>query len=313
MSRPAGRARPRERPCPRLRALLFVPLLAALALWSGAPAGLRAEEEPAIRQPVPRTPGRTRAASSANVAETMPRGDAMPAPARGGAAAWHDLPLSHAAPAVLSHQARCRQTLHNGAASRGAEEVASASVQLLEKQYCLMQAQAIREAREVRIGLPALSERDIARRCDDLTRALMPQIETLAGQAPDSVIADLAASLHGSARPFDQVHAIGRSCLGLGYERGDSRMALAAALIMVGAGQAGYGEVPSHHLRMGLGTPAGAAAAAAWMNMALAALERGNPPVLGQETRIAALRAATNEWPGAAPGRQRAPPDPGRR
>ncbi|WP_333684578.1 hypothetical protein, partial [Pontibaca methylaminivorans] len=146
-----------------------MPLLAALALWSGAPAGLRAEEEPAIRQPVPRTPGRTRAASSANVAETMPRGDAMPAPVTGGAAMWHDLPLSHVAPAVLSPQARCRQALHNGAAARGRrDEVAAAPVQLLEEQFCLMQAQAIREGREVRSGLPSLSERDIARRCDDL-------------------------------------------------------------------------------------------------------------------------------------------------
>lgn len=92
-----------------------------------------------------------------------------------------------------------------------------------------------------------------------------------------------------------QLHGMVSCASGLGYRGNNSEIALAGALMLVGAGRAPYAEMVGHHLRNGFGASENVDVANAWYSIGLDALASNQPPaVLPSQTiqRTAIIRAA---------------------
>ena len=171
----------------------------------------------------------------------------------------------------------------------------------LSEQFCLARSTALAESDAIVATIPNLTDDQIAAQCAGLTEVIGPELDALADTRPSKVIADTGGLLQASGKPMPQLVAGGKVCLGVGYRSDDGEMALASALLLAGAGELGYGEVVSHHLREGIGIEqVSPEQADAWMALALNAIENGSGPVLGQAPeRVAVLAEAMNG--GSAP------------
>lgn len=166
----------------------------------------------------------------------------------------------------------------------------------LNEQFCLARTHAMAESARIEATIPNLTADQIEQQCQGLTQAIVPQLETLSTDRPERVIAASSKFLRESGKPMDQLASGGKVCLGVGYRIDDPQMAVASALLLTAAGQLGYGEVVSHHLREGFGVAqAQPQLAADWMRMSVNAVQNGGALVLGQSPdRLAVLNAATN-------------------
>lgn len=167
----------------------------------------------------------------------------------------------------------------------------------LGEQFCLSRTQAIAESGRIIATIPDMDDSQIKAQCDGLTQAITPHVAGLANKRADQVIAETAAVLRDSGQPMDQLVASGKVCLGIGYKTDDAQMALASAVLLSAAGQLGYGEAVSHHMREGFGTArASAPQATSWMVMALESLDAGGISATGQTpSRVAVLKAAMQD------------------
>jgi hypothetical protein len=171
----------------------------------------------------------------------------------------------------------------------------------LNEQFCLARTHATAESTSIVSTIPNMTDAQIAQQCEGLTQAVAPYVASLTSATPDQVATDAGAFLQSSGRSMDQLVSGGKVCLGVGYRTDNSEMAIASAVLLVGAGQPAYGEMVSHHMREGFGTAkASPQQSAAWMTEALDALANGAAPAVGQSSdRVAVLKTALN---GAAPG-----------
>ena len=102
---------------------------------------------------------------------------------------------------------------------------------------------------------------------------------------------------------MDQLVSGGKVCLGVGYRIDDAQMALASAVLLASAGQLGYGEAVSHHMREGFGTSkADASKSTAWMNLAMDSVSStAGAAVMGQSPdRVAVIEEALSGSGGGA-------------
>lgn len=166
----------------------------------------------------------------------------------------------------------------------------------LNEQFCLARTHAMAESARIEATIPNLTADQIEQQCQGLTQAIVTQMETISTDRPERVIASTARFLRESGKPMDQLASGGKVCLGVGYRIDDPQMAVASAVLLTAAGQLGYGEVVSHHLREGFGVErAQPQLAADWMRMSLNAVQNGGALVLGQSPdRLAVLNAAVN-------------------
>lgn len=166
----------------------------------------------------------------------------------------------------------------------------------LNEQFCLARTNAMAESSRLEEAIPNMTPEQVVQQCKGLSQALAASLANITSQRPSRVIADTSAFLRESGKPLDQLAAGGRVCLGVGYRTDDAQMALASAVLLVGAGQLGYGEVVSHHLREGFGvSQARPDLAKEWMRMTLNAVRNGGTAVLGQSAdRLAVLAEATD-------------------
>ena len=118
----------------------------------------------------------------------------------------------------------------------------------------------------------------------------------LSGKIEGDIAQNLISVNHGKIPPsaLKAYSPCGKVCLGVGYRSDNAEVALASAVLLAGAGQTGYAEMVSHHMREGFGTTAASAQqSGAWMKMATDSLAAGGTAVLGQSSdRVAVLNAA---------------------
>lgn len=164
----------------------------------------------------------------------------------------------------------------------------------LNEQFCLARTHAMAESSTIVSTIPNMTEAQITQQCEGLGQAIAPHMVSLETASTDKVMADTSAFLQSSGRPSAQVVSGGKVCLGVGYRTDNASMALASAVLLASAGQQGYGEIVSHHLREGFGTAkASAQQSNAWMNLAMTSLANGGAVVLGQSSdRVAVLKEA---------------------
>lgn len=158
------------------------------------------------------------------------------------------------------------------------------------------------ESNAIAATIPNMTEGQIEGQCNGLAQVIAPQLQQLGAGNPDQVASATRGVLEKSGQPMDQLTSGGKVCLGIGYRTDNAQMALASAVLLVAAGQGGYGEIVSHHMREGIGTGrASAQMAGAWMQKALGALDTGGDMVLGQSPdRVAVLREASGGGASAA-------------
>ncbi len=172
----------------------------------------------------------------------------------------------------------------------------------LNEQFCLARNHAMSESNAIAATIPNMTESQIEGQCNGLAQVIAPQLQKLGTDSPDQVVSATRGVLENSGQPMDQLTSGGKVCLGVGYRTDNAQMALASAVLLVGAGQGGYGEIVSHHMREGIGTArASAQVAGAWMQKALSALDSGGAMVLGQSPdRVSVLREASGGSASAA-------------
>jgi peptidoglycan hydrolase-like protein with peptidoglycan-binding domain len=164
----------------------------------------------------------------------------------------------------------------------------------LNEQFCLARTHAMAESTSIVSTIPNMTDAQIAQQCEGLAQAIAPHMAALDTAQPSKVIGDTSAFLQGSGRSMDQLVSGGKVCLGVGYRTDNASMALASAVLLVAAGQSGYGEMVSHHMREGFGTAkVSPQQSGAWMSEALNSPTSGGSVVLGQSSdRIAVLKEA---------------------
>lgn len=163
----------------------------------------------------------------------------------------------------------------------------------LAEQFCLARTHAMAESTRMEATIPNMSSAQIEQQCKGLTQVIAPQMQGLPTSSPEQINNATATFLQGTGQPMAQLISGGKVCLGVGYRIDDAQMALASAVLLSAGGEAGYGEMISHHLRQGIGTQQAKPVASAWLQTTLNALDQGATPVLGQSAdRVAVLRAA---------------------
>lgn len=163
----------------------------------------------------------------------------------------------------------------------------------LNEQFCLARTQAIAQSARMEATIPNMTGAQIEAQCKGLAQAIAPQMAGLQSASSGDVIAKTSTFLQQSGKPMDQLVSGGKVCLGVGYRTDDAQVALGSAVLLAGAGELGYGEMVSHHVREGFGTDAASGdQAGEWMRLALNAAQSG-ASVLGQTPdRIAVLTQA---------------------
>ena len=166
----------------------------------------------------------------------------------------------------------------------------------LNEQFCLARTHAMAESTSITATIPNLTDAQIEQQCQGLAQVIAPQIDGLGTARPDMVISDASAVLQESGQPMPQLISGGKVCLGVGYRIDDAQMALASAILLTAAGQLGYGEAVSHHMREGFGTAkVDAQKAGAWMKRGLDSVKStAGAAVMGQSPdRVAVLEEAS--------------------
>ncbi len=166
----------------------------------------------------------------------------------------------------------------------------------LSEQFCLARTHAMAESTTITATIPNMTDAQIEAQCKGLSQVIAPQLGGLATSRPDQVIAEASATLQAAGQPVAQLVSGGKVCLGVGYRVDDAQMALASAVLLSAAGQLGYAEAVSHHMREGFGTTkADAGRSGAWMKIAIDAVTTtAGAAVMGQSPdRVAVLQDAS--------------------
>lgn len=171
----------------------------------------------------------------------------------------------------------------------------------LSEQFCLTRTYAIAQGEEMVKAVQGLTEAQVEAQCDAFGPALQPYVDMLETTAAAQVVPQVQKFVLGANMSMEQLQSTGAICLYTGYRRDKMDVALGAALLLTGAGQAPYAELVGHHLSRGFGAEAPEGHARGWYEHALAALESGAAPVFvpGQPGRAELLRAALATEPGA--------------
>ncbi len=169
--------------------------------------------------------------------------------------------------------------------------------QALGEQFCEARDYSIDQLNALK-SAANLDDAQLVDACGQITDA-MSQVTALVDQYS---IQDIAVSARTVVNQIangdmDTATGYGQLCLGMGYREDDAPMALAGAVVMLGAGKAPYAEMVGHHLRWGFGTAQAPLQASAWYNAALSAMANGATPAVlpaKSEERNAIINASIN-------------------
>ncbi|GAA6199441.1 peptidoglycan-binding domain-containing protein [Aquicoccus sp. SU-CL01552] len=207
-----------------------------------------------------------------------------------------NMPQFNFTPEARSIRDHCDQINVRTAANGGLRTAATITDAgfALSEQFCLARTQAMSDSARIEASIPNMTREQVEAQCDGLAQAIEPQLQGIESLQSGQIMAKTKAFLESSGQPMAQLVSGGKVCLGAGYRADNARVALASAVLLTSAGQGGYGELVSHHLREGFGTlQAAPQQAASWMQVAMTAVANGLP-VLGQgQGRAAVLKAAS--------------------
>lgn len=241
------------------------------------------------------TPGTQMAAATQPMPAPVPA-PTQPEPVTARADTGGALPQFNITPVERSIRDHCDQVNVRSAANGGLSapgNIADAGFALSE-QFCMARTQAMSDTIRIEASIPDMTREQVEAQCEGLAQAIAPQMDGLETMPANQVMAKTRAFLEASGQPMAQLVSGGKVCLGAGYRADNAQMALASAVLLTSAGQGGYGEMVSHHLREGFGVlQAAPQSAASWMQVAMTAVANGQR-VLGQTPeRVAVIKAAS--------------------
>lgn len=221
-------------------------------------------------------------------AAVAPEPEAEPEPAM--------MPSFIGGPVEASMASFCNKT--NLATSTNGGMVTAASMVdagvALDEQFCLARAYVMDAGERLSATVQGVSLTDMQTQCAAFAPTMRDYVAGLVAQSPTETTNDLQAFVIKTGMNPAQLAANARICLSIGYRTDGADVALASALVLVGLGEASYGEVLAHHLAHGFGVPKRLDRAADWYDDAVRAMEGGAERVVapGMKDRPALLHAA---------------------
>lgn len=141
---------------------------------------------------------------------------------------------------------------------------------VLSRAFCQARDAVIAESTAAAARAEGFTPEEITQQCIGFAPALTSLVDLLPETAPADVAAATAAFIERSGQAPEQMTGIASTCLGVGYSADRMDLAIGSAQLLVGLGEAAYGELLGHHLALGFGVDARADLALAWYETALA-------------------------------------------
>jgi hypothetical protein len=240
---------------------------------------------------VPQAPATVEVAAPAPEPEPAPVVEAA-APAATGFAVPNFMP----APAEVSMASHCNRTSLVTGSNGGYVTLASMGDPgfALDEQFCLARTYVIEEGSRLASMVPGVTTAEMEAQCVAFAPGMREYAAKVVSQEPAQVTDALQAFVVGTGVPPSQLAANARICLGIGYRTDNAELSLAAAMLLVGLGEAAYAELLGHHLMGGFGMPRRTDRGLDWLAVSVMALENGATPVVspGAPERIRLLRQA---------------------
>ncbi len=152
-------------------------------------------------------------------------------------------------------------------------------VQALSEQFCLSRAIAIQQGEEMARTVAGVTPVQIADQCKAFGPVLKDHVTAVSLKSAPDVLSGVANFVAGSGMSPAQLSGTSKICLGVGYAQDDMEVALGSALVLTALGEAGYAELPGHHLAEGIGATRRPDLAQGWYEMALGAAGQGMAPL----------------------------------
>ncbi len=173
----------------------------------------------------------------------------------------------------------------------------------LGEQFCLARAYVMDDGERLSSTVQGLSLAEMQSQCGDFAATMRDYVAGLVSQSTTETTNDLQSFVVKTGMNPAQLSANARICLSIGYRTDSADVALASALVLVGLGEAAYGEVLAHHLAQGFGVPKRLDRAADWYDASVQAMQGGATRVVapGMKDRPALLHAAALRLRGGTP------------
>lgn len=180
-----------------------------------------------------------------------------PAAPAGGAtvAAMPNFLGGGAAPTPVSLASHCNRVSLITSSNGGLTDINTMTdpVFTLNEQFCLARGYAIAEGEAILAQYPGVAPQAVAEQCGVLATSMQANIAALSLQSRDVVVAGVTQFVLTSGMSAADLATNARICLSSGYASDTLPVALGSALILAALGEAGYGELPAHHLMQGIG------------------------------------------------------------
>lgn len=173
----------------------------------------------------------------------------------------------------------------------------------LGEQFCLARTYAIDEGERLTAQVQGVTLAQMQEQCAAFAPTMRDYVAGMVAKAPEDSTSDLQGFVIASGMNPSQLSANAKICLSIGYRSDSADVALASSLVLVGLGEAAYGEMLGHHLAQGFGAPRRLDRAADWYDATVTALDAGAVRVVapGVADRPALLRAAAVRLRGGQP------------
>lgn len=173
----------------------------------------------------------------------------------------------------------------------------------LGEQFCLARTYAIDEGERLTSQVQGVTLAQMQEQCAAFAPTMRDYVAGMVAKGPDDATSDLQGFVISSGMSPSQLSANAKICLSIGYRADSADVALASSLVLVGLGEAAYGEMLGHHLAQGFGAPRRLDRAADWYDATVTALDGGAVRVVapGVAERPALLRAAAVRLRGGQP------------
>ncbi len=270
---------------------------------------------PAQAQPVQPAPEAPTVQAAAVAVAPEPAAELTPEPEPESAPAM--MPSFIGGPVEASMASFCNKT--NLVTSTNGGMVTAASMTdagfAIGEQFCLARAYVMDAGEKLSATVQGVTLAEMQSQCAAFAPTMRDHVAGLVAQSPAETTNELQAFVIKTGMNPAQLSANARICLSIGYRTDGADIALASALVLVGLGEAAFGEVLGHHLAQGFGVPKRLDRAADWYDAAVLAMEGGAERVVapGVKDRPALLHAAAVRLRGGTPSQdplQAAAPQP---
>ena len=183
---------------------------------------------------------------------------------------------------------------------------------VLNEQFCLARTYAIAAGEELASGVQGVGTDQIAAQCKSFGPVMKDHVAALSLNSSTEVLRGVSGFILTTGMAPQQLAATAKICLSVGYRTDDMDVAIGSGLILAALGEQVYGELMGHHLSQGFGATQRLDLSAQWYEMAIKALDSGQPAVFapGQSERIELIRTASSWGAGGKAGTMTAPVQP---